>query len=329
MKNRIIVSVTTYPKRFEKFKIAIQHILNQTLKYDILRINIDDNLSEDDIKMYKDYISSLNDNRIELKVVDCRYRSANKLLPTIKDYPDDVVITTDDDMTIKEHILESLYNMHLKLPMCIITHEINPVLIDENYNVDIQLAFMPRLYEISYGKYLSNCCLFPPHVFDNTDVFNLEKFENFKYHDELWFWIHSTINGIKVFCIDDTLSFQIDSMSSKEFDETALSNINGNVKKNIEYNKLINEIYHDKLKNTFENNEIIFYITKKNYTAIYLGLPYIFDVYKNYKITFIMSDELSNSEQNWFINLSYLPICKSLKLDNKVKLYINKNYIKF
>ena len=93
----IIVSITTIPKRLNYLDRVLPILLNQTLKYDKLVINLDNNLTSEEYKAY-DKLAE-RDPRIELyKDCDPKWRSANKLLPTIQRYPDAVVITMDDDL---------------------------------------------------------------------------------------------------------------------------------------------------------------------------------------------------------------------------------------
>lgn len=291
---KIIVSLTTYPKRIEYLKTCLPYILNQTLKYDILRINLDDSLTNEEIKLY-DEIKKL-DSRIEIGFGKSLFRSANKLLPTIKEYPNDLVITCDDDQRYTAEMFKELYDKWLENPNCIIAHEINPVLINENNEVYFMNSFDIKLLQKEFGKYLSNCCLFPPRTFENTDVFNEKDFmyvTNAK-HDELWFWLHSTMKGVYCIGLNSTMSLELDEITLP-LDETALTNENKENDVIAGYIKRYNELYKDKLLDIFKKNPIIINLTKDNYQAIIGNLNILYNFYFKNALIFKIDSTIKKS----------------------------------
>ena len=169
----VILSLTTIPCRKEHLIKTIGSLISQRPVKKIC-INLDNNLTQEDYDFYKDRIAIL-DSRIEInKDCDPKWRSANKLLPTIKKYPNDVVVTVDDDTIYDSTLVEQLVAEYDNNPDCIISHESNPIsYIDgrlEYYN-----NFQIKLKQKDFAKYLTNCCLFPPRVFIGTDVFDYDK----------------------------------------------------------------------------------------------------------------------------------------------------------
>ena len=132
-----------------------------------------------------------------------------------------------------------------------------------------------------WGKYLSNCCLFPPHVFDNTDLYDYDKMMKCTNgtHDELWFWVNSTLNGVMCVGLNYVFSFAPEIIKPYEEDEYALNKINS-VQETINgYMKNINEMYGDRLIEQIKNKKIQFIIDKDNIYSFFFLLPYIKIVY--------------------------------------------------
>lgn len=82
----VIVSITTIPKRKEMFLQTLPFILQQKYVKKIC-INLDNNLTQEDYDFYDKHVAT-QDSRIEInKTCESKWRSANKLLPTIQKYP--------------------------------------------------------------------------------------------------------------------------------------------------------------------------------------------------------------------------------------------------
>ena len=298
----VIISITTIPKRKDMFLTTLPYILHQKYTKKIC-INLDNNLSKEDYDFYDKLVEK--DSRIEInKECDPKWRSANKLLPTIKKYPEDVIVTMDDDLSYDEHCVEELVKVYEKNSDCIICQEINPVITFNNELYYLNTMDV-KLMQKEYGKYLTHSCLFPPHTFDNTDVFDYQKMMKLTQgtHDELWFWEQSTLKGIKVIGLDWTMTMAIDSTIQHKEDEYQLTNINKFQDKINEYNNAFNKEYSQQIKD-FLNNEntfIEFNINRSNLLAHAYSFPYLKQLYNGYKIKFVLAKDLKKSHL-WFLN---------------------------
>lgn len=66
-------------------------------------------------------------------------------------------------------------------------------------------------------------------------------------HDELWFWINSTINGVLVVNLDYILTFEDDVKSEWSAGEYRLHDINISQDKTDWYNNKVAEMYGDRI----------------------------------------------------------------------------------
>lgn len=283
---KYIVSMTTIPKRKSKLvDVNIKSILEQSYKFDKFVINIDDNLNWDD---YEFYFNLKNlDERIEVNVCDHKWRSCNKLLPTLKKYPNDVIIVVDDDICYPKDCILKLVEKYEKNKDCIIAHEIDPIVVKESKFKGYCYLYDVKMEQKEYGKYLSNCCLFPPHVFDGTDLFNYEKMMELTEgtHDELWFWVNSTLKGVK--CIGLKYVYSRLSGESKEVNESVdgYSLWGLNMNKTDWFNDKTVELYGDRLNEIIPNYKIEFVLDCDNVFSFIHQIDYFKDLYGyNYKI---------------------------------------------
>ena len=279
---KTIISMATIPSRKARLKENLPSIINQSYPFDTLILNILDNLSDDDYVFYEDLKSM--DKRIILNRVEQKWRSCNKLLPALKLYPNDIIITIDDDIYYPKDSFQTLMQQWVETPNCIIAHEINPILLLKNNTYITYLnGFDVKLMQKEWGKYLSCCTLFPPHVFDNTEVFDYDKMMEVTQgvHDELWFWINSTLNGVMCVGLNYVKSFMPEMLTPWTEGEEKLADINGSTEKVTEYMDKINDIYGEKLLSVILNKKAKFTITKDNLYGFLYTLPWIRAIYGN------------------------------------------------
>ena len=111
IKERIIVSLTTWSKRIRNIPIVLDTIFAQTVPPDfvVLNLSYDEQIPAD----VNDYIK-LHDIKVarmpDMKVF-------KKLIPTLKKYPNDCVISIDDDWLYPETMIEDFMNIHEQYPI--------------------------------------------------------------------------------------------------------------------------------------------------------------------------------------------------------------------
>lgn len=111
---KLIVSLTSFPKRIGSVWITIESLLRQSLKPDEIILW----LAEDQF----DGIDSLPKELLEqrkrgLTIRFCKdLRSHKKYFYAMQEYPDDLIVLMDDDMFYPYDTLKTLYKMHTENP---------------------------------------------------------------------------------------------------------------------------------------------------------------------------------------------------------------------
>ena len=121
---KIIVSFTTIPERVFAIPLMLKSIINQSMKPDKIILWITDEI--DDRNGLETFLKGMMDCGLEIRYVkDIRVHT--KYYYAMQEYPDDLIITVDDDTLYRESLIEDLYKEHLKYPgsvVCDRSHEI-------------------------------------------------------------------------------------------------------------------------------------------------------------------------------------------------------------
>ena len=112
MQGKIIVSLTTYSKRIKNIPAVLDTIFSQTLPPDLVVLNLahDEDVPQD----VQNYIDS---HSIEVnRVADTKV--FKKLLPTLRKYPQDCIISIDDDWLYPKGMIADFMKVHERYPCC-------------------------------------------------------------------------------------------------------------------------------------------------------------------------------------------------------------------
>ncbi len=117
---KVIVSLTSYPARLPTVYLAIESLLNQTLKPD--RIILWLSKTEVDAVDIPASLTTLQPRGLEIRFVDENVRSYKKLVYAVEAFGDHHIVTFDDDMMCPKWFLQRLYHTHQQHPDCIATY---------------------------------------------------------------------------------------------------------------------------------------------------------------------------------------------------------------
>lgn len=201
---RVIVSLTSYPKRISTVHRTIETLLTQTFKPDMVILWLGEDRFPNKEKDLPAALLRFRDFGLTIGWTK-DIRSYTKLVPALKEFPEDVVVTGDDDMFYQSDWLEKLYRSYQADPVAVHCHYVK--------EVKIVNGVIRPYREWTHGKKLGakefrfllmgvGGVLYPPHVL-HSDVFLEERFKSLSpLNDDLWFWAMAVMNGTGIKLIE-------------------------------------------------------------------------------------------------------------------------------
>jgi len=197
---RIVVSLTTFPARVYEVKYTIYSLFNQDCAPDVVVLW----LAKEQFPNGKEDLPAelLMFEEAGLRIEWCHdCRSYKKIIPALKRYPEDIIVTVDDDIFYSPECIENLYDCHLRYPFDVIANRVRYVEID-NFG-----AVMP--YETwgftkpntaSYRNFFTGAgavlypsrCLYADVV--REDIFKMVT----PLADDMWLWAMAVLNERKI-----------------------------------------------------------------------------------------------------------------------------------
>lgn len=196
----VIISLTSYPKRINEVVYTIHSLLNQDWKADKIILWLaekefpkhEENLPEDLLRL-KQY-------GLTIKWCDS-LKSYKKLIPSLQEYPDSLIITADDDLYYPKEWLRKLYEHHKNYPNDIVTHRARKIRFKDcelrNYK---EWTVCENEEDASFLNFFTTGggTLFPPNSLSKT-VYQTKMYDKLcPTGDDIWFWAMAVLNNTKI-----------------------------------------------------------------------------------------------------------------------------------
>lgn len=197
----LIVSLTSFPQRIGTAHYSINTLLNQSLKPDKVILWLADKQFPNKEKDLPKEIMRLLEFGLEIKWCE-DLKSYKKLLPALKEFPNEIIVTADDDIYYEEDWLQNLYETHLANPKCICVQRPRRLAL-EGGKIKPLSARKSEAIDLSKPSYLNQMlggsgCLYPPNSL-YKDVFDIEKiFRLLPTNDDIYFWAMAILNRTKI-----------------------------------------------------------------------------------------------------------------------------------
>ncbi len=238
--DRIIVSLTTYKPRLDKVYLTIESLLAQSLKSDKIVIWI----YKGDEKYIPKNIYKLQKRGLDIRIVDEDLGSYKKLIYALQEFPNDVIVTVDDDTLYKRDFLKDLYDKYVLYSNCIIANRCSMMEWDSEGNMKPYLEWKgakdidspsDKLFFTGVGG-----VLYPPKSL-YEDVCRKDLFMKLcPKGDDIWFNVMAFLNKTKIIQTHkDFVEFQTVDGTQDE----ALWKINNGENKNDEQIKKVFDYY--------------------------------------------------------------------------------------
>ena len=243
---KIILSLTTFPPRFKFIPITLQSLLKQTVRPDKIIVWLGNDSKEitEEMKSYEQY-------GVEFIFMEDNLMPHKKFIYAIQQYPEDIIITADDDIIYPEDYIQVLMDSYRKYPNYISARRVHYITRKSNGNLfpynnwinNFSLLRKPSHRLLATG---GAGVLYPPHSLPQQ-AFNAELIKKYCLKaDDIWLKFMELLNGTKVVWAPSKC---IEPPSIRESQEVALSCTNTKQNQNDIYINNMLKLYRNELKN--------------------------------------------------------------------------------
>lgn len=242
-KQEIIVSLTSFPAAIPYAIQAIRSILNGSVLPDKIILYLtysqfnEIGIPQEILNMHEQYPI------FEIRNYETDIRSYRKLIPALKDFPDSVIVTIDDDVSYHKHMLRNLLYLHAKLPNAIIAHRARKIKLNAPYRKWRKYKWYDFIFKKYHFNHLSlqtgvGGVLYPPHSLDVQMLDPALFMKLAPTNDDIWFWAAAVSKGTFVVPLPNGIRrpkeigkpgiislTKINVLSSNDRNRTALNNI--------------------------------------------------------------------------------------------------------
>jgi hypothetical protein len=206
----VIVSLTSYPTRIPRIHYTIISLLKQTIKPDEIILWLGEEKFPNRNDDLPNKLIKLTEHGLTIKY--CKdIRSHTKLIPALRKYSEDIIVTTDDDIFYPNNWLELLINSYNQDQTTIHCHRAHKITFTQNGDIcrynDWKSNIEYKETVISYTNFLTGVggVLYPPHVL-YPDVTNESLFMKLApLADDVWFWAMAVMNGTKICVVKNNI----------------------------------------------------------------------------------------------------------------------------
>ncbi len=318
---QLVVSLTSFPARIKTVHKAVITLLTQTIKPDVVVLwlarpefpNLEADLPQE--------LLELKTNGLSICWCD-DLKSYKKLLPSLIAYPEDIIITADDDAYYATDWLELLYNSYTREKgLFVHCHRVTKFTIIDDEWQGVSGGEAGYLYPSFLNKLVGvGGVLYPPHSLCK-EVVNVELFQKLAAtNDDVWFWLMAVLNGTRVKRIEGFIASPKNIEGTQE--EFTLTAINDGGEKLLlrDFHRLLE--YYPELQKTLTKE----YELMDNLELMQLVEPKS----KDYAYYAKLNENLYTAElMIWYKTLSgfYLPIERPRTFNEKIqwsKIHDNK-----
>lgn len=199
---KIIVSLTSFPEAIPFAVKAIKSILNGSSLPDKVVLYL--TYSQFGEKGLPQELLNLSDQNpiFEIKDYPQDIRSYRKLIPALNDFPNDVIVTIDDDVEYHKNMLRDLLRLHNRIPNAVLAHRVRHINLDMPYRKWHKYKwyhFLLKRIHLGFSNLQTGVggVLYPPHSL-KKEMLSIDLFTKIApTMDDIWFWAAAVANGTK------------------------------------------------------------------------------------------------------------------------------------
>ena len=226
---RIIASITSYPPRIGGVNVAIESLLAQKTLPDKILLWLYKGDFPNGREDLPRQLTRLLAHDVEIRWVDEDLKPHKKYFWAMQEFPDDIIITFDDDLIYRNTLITDLVESYRRNPKAISAARTHLIVFDANDNIAPyadweQYAAMKHHSLLGYpsSQLLATHgagALFPPHIMPPSTFDQEGITTSCLYGDDLWLKTHQLLAGVPVVsaCIDQQLTYIPDSQECALF----------------------------------------------------------------------------------------------------------------
>lgn len=197
---RVIVSLTSFPARVKLIERCLCSLMNQEFKPNKIILWLAESQFPNKENDIPKEVLALREYGLEIRWVEKDIRSYKKLVPALKEFPDDIIVTADDDLYYPKDWLKNLVEAYKKDKKSIHCYLVIRVMNKDNTICDeVEKVELFRDSTCYRNQILGvSGSLFPPHSL-YRDVTKDEIFmELAPTNDDVWFWAMAVKHHTKI-----------------------------------------------------------------------------------------------------------------------------------
>ncbi|MFY0483510.1 hypothetical protein ACI6PS_12995 [Flavobacterium sp. PLA-1-15] len=199
--SQVVVSLTSFPARINTVHLTIKSIMNQTCKPQRVVLWLAEEQFPDQEQGLPKQLLELKEKGLEIEFCE-DLRPHKKYFYTFRKFPNNSIVTIDDDIFYPIDTLEKLFALNQKEPNCIIANRVREIGFEERSLTAYRDWKINQVYNSEPSKRLFPTgvggILYKPSFFDDG-LFNVENIKKICLNaDDVWLKANSLKNNIPV-----------------------------------------------------------------------------------------------------------------------------------
>lgn len=241
---KVIVSLTSYPPRFAKIGLCLKSLLLQDIKPNRIIVYLGSDSKEADLT---DEMRAMRQYGIEYRFdTERNLKPHKKYYYAMQEFPNDVIVTADDDIIYPHNWLGKLILSYKKYPNAISAWRVHKIEFDEKGDVKPYREWRSQYRRITTPS--RELCatggggaVYPPYLLNKTAFDDTVFMEICPYADDLWLKCMEIISGIPVVWVK-SYAVGAPAVDKEQTDALNVHNVAGGM--NDRQLKAIMERYH-------------------------------------------------------------------------------------
>ncbi|MFI3292752.1 MAG: hypothetical protein SNG27_05750 [Rikenellaceae bacterium] len=131
---RLIVSLTSFPARINVVWMVVELMIRQTAKPDLIVLYLS-KAQFASIDVLPKSLRRIIGRGLEVRLVDKDFRSHTKYHYAMREYPNDIIVTVDDDIFYPNYVTQLLMGGYATYPKCVIANRVQTLTFDKQNNL--------------------------------------------------------------------------------------------------------------------------------------------------------------------------------------------------